>query len=120
MIISGTLLRVLDNSGGRYGLCIKVLRRRKVANLGDKIVITIKSAVPGKRVKMHQIHKALVVRASTWTRRIDGSYLKWIHGACVVMNKQNLPVAKRILGPISKELRLQGHLKVISIAALAL
>jgi len=120
MIITGTTLRVIDNSGARYAQCIKVLRNHRRAKLGDKIIVAIKRATPNKRITKHQIHKALIVRNPTWLRRKDGSLLKWAQGACVLINKQNAPLGKRILGPVSKELRLLGHLKIISIASLAI
>ncbi len=120
MIVNGTILRVIDNSGARYAQCIKILKNRKRANLGDKIIIAVKKAIPNKRVKTHQIHKALIVRNPRFMRRKDGSYLKWMEGACVLVNKQNAPLAKRILGPVSKELRILGHLKIISIASIAI
>jgi len=120
MIITGTILRVIDNSGARFAMCIRILKNRKQANLGDKIIVAVKKATPNKKVKNHQIHKALIVRNSTWSRRKDGSYLKWIHGACVLINKQNAPIGKRIIGPVNKDLRNQGHLRIISLAAQAL
>jgi large subunit ribosomal protein L14 len=120
MILSGTILRVIDNSGARFAQCIKILKKHKTAKLGDKIIITIKKAIPNKKVKTHQIHTALVVRNSGWLRRKDGSYLKWVPGACVIVNKQNAPIGKRINGPVAKELRLQGHLKIISISSIAI
>jgi large subunit ribosomal protein L14 len=120
MIVTGTILKVIDNSGARYAQCLKILRNQKYAKIGDKIIITVKKATPNKKVKTHQIHKALIVRNSRYARRKDGSYIKWIQGACVLINKQNAPIGKRILGPISKELRNMGHLKIISIASIAL
>jgi len=120
VISAGTLLRVLDNTGARYAQCIKVLRNKKRALVGDKIIVVIKRGIAHKRVKKHQIHAALVIRNATNSRRSDGSYTKWIGGACVLVNKQNAPLGKRILGPLNKDLRNQGHLKIISISSLAI
>jgi large subunit ribosomal protein L14 len=122
MIYQGTLLRVIDNSGARYGLCIKVLKKspRSRARLGDKIIIVVKRANPEKKVRKAQIHTALVVRDSQNYRRLDGSYIKFDESACVILRKDGQPLAKRILGPVAKELRRLGHLKIISIATIAL
>ena len=120
MIITGTILRVIDNSGARFAQCIKVLKNHRFGRLGDKIIITVKKSIPNKKVKTHQIHTALIVRNSGWLRRKDGNRLKFIPGACVIINKQNAPIGKRIHGPVAKELRLQGHLKIISISSIAI
>ena len=120
MITQGTKIKIIDNSGGKIGLCIKLLNHRQRANIGDKIIVVIKRARPNKRIKQHQIAKAIIVRTATNQRRTDGSYLSWGTSACILTNKQNQPLGKRILGPVSKDLRLQGHLKLISIASQAI
>ncbi len=122
MIYQGTILRVIDNSGARYALCIKVLHKNPKcrARLGDKIIVVIKKAIPGKKVKTHNIHKAIVVRDPSFFSRTDGSLLKWIGGACILINNIGQPLGKRILGPVSKELRKMGHLKIISISSQAI
>jgi large subunit ribosomal protein L14 len=120
MIATGTMLRVLDNSGARVAQCIRISKNRKTANVGDRITVVIKRSKANKKIRTHQIHKALVVRNTTMSRRKDGSYIKFIQGACVLVNKQNAPIGKRILGPVNKDLRLQGHLKIISISSIAI
>lgn len=122
MIYQGTILRVIDNSGAQYAQCIKVLHKipKSRAKLGDKIIIVIKRAIPKKRVKKHEIHKAIVVRDSMQQRRKEGSYIKFIESACIILNKTGQPLAKRIIGPVAKELRKKGHLKIISLAAQAI
>jgi len=122
MIYQGTLLRVIDNSGARFALCIKVLRKTPSsrARLGDKVIIVVKIATPDKKVGKSQIHTALIVRDSNQLYRKEGSYIRFTKAACVILRKDGHPLAKRILGPVSKELRRMGHLKIISIASLAL
>jgi large subunit ribosomal protein L14 len=122
MIYQGTVLRVTDNSGARFALCIKVLHKKptQCAHLGDKIIIVVKIATPNKKVTKHQIHTALVVRDAKQIYRKEGSYIRFIKPACVILRKDGHPLAKRILGPVSKELRKLGHLKIISISSLAL
>jgi len=122
MIYQGTLLRVVDNSGAKFAQCIKVLRKTPTgrARLGDKIVVVIKKAIPDKKVRAHEIHRAIIVRDPNWVRRPDGTYIKFINPGLVILKKDGSPIAKRILGPVSKELRKRGHLKIISIASLAI
>jgi len=122
MIYQGTMLLVIDNSGARYALCIKVLAKKPTsrAHLGDHVIIVVKIANPDKKVRRGQIHTALIVRDNQNYRRPDGSYIKFNIPACVILRKDGTPLAKRILGPVSKELRELGHLKIISIATTAL
>jgi len=122
MIYQGTMLRVIDNSGARYALCIKVLKKRPKsrASLGDKVIIVVKVAIPEKKVRKGQIHTAIIVRDSKNYCRSDGSYIKFDEPACVILRKDGQPYAKRILGPVAKELRKLGHLRIISIATIAL
>jgi len=122
MIYQGTLLRVIDNSGARFALCIKVLQKipSRRARLGDKVKIVVKIATPHKKVGKHQIHTALIVRDSHQVYRSEGSYIRFIKAACVILKKDGQPLAKRILGPVSKELRKMGHIKIISISSLAI
>lgn len=109
------MLRVIDNSGARYAQCIKVLRKspRARARLADVVIVVVKIATPGKRVKKSQIHKAIIVRDSKPYNRKDGSSIRFDIPACVIL-KNGLPLGKRILGPVAKELRNLGHLKLIS------
>jgi len=116
------MLRVIDNSGARFGLCIKVLRKSPTcrAHLGDKVVIVVKTYTPAKKVGKSEIHTALIVRDSKQHYRKEGSYIRFIRAACIILKKDGTPLAKRIHGPVAKELRKMGHLKVISLASLAL
>jgi large subunit ribosomal protein L14 len=122
MIYQGTLLRVIDNSGVRYGTCIKVLHKRPTcrARLGDKVIIAAKIVIPDRKIKKKDILKALIVRDSNQVYRKEGSYMRFTKAACVVLRRDGTPLAKRILGPVSKELRKMGHIKIISISSLAL
>ena len=122
MIYKGTLIRITDNSGGQYGLCLKIQKKsqKSKAYIGDKITVVIKKAIPGKKVKKHEIHTALLVRDSSWLRRQDGSRIKFINPGAIIIKKDGTPLAKKILGPVAKELRNKGHLKVISISSIAI
>jgi len=120
LVTTGTILKVIDNTGAKYAQCIRILKNRKVAKTGDKIIVAVKKAIPNKRIKTHQIHKAMIVRSSLKARRKEGSYLRWAQAGCILVNKQNAPLGKRILGPVNKDLRTMGHLKVISIATIAI
>jgi len=121
MIYAGAVLAVIDNSGARYAQCIKILGKSTTrGRLGDKIVIVVKIATPKKKVAKHQIHKAIIVRDSKPLYRKDGSYITFDKPACVILKKDGQPLAKRISGPVCKELRNLGHVKLISIASLAL
>jgi large subunit ribosomal protein L14 len=122
MINQGTLLRVIDNSGARFALCIKVLHKIPTgcAHLGEKVIIVVKVAKPHKKVKKGQIHTALIVRNSRQVYRKEGSYIKFDAAACVILKKDGMPLANYILGPVSKELRKMGHVKIISLSSIAL
>ena len=122
MVYKGTVIQVIDNSGGQFALCLKVLRKSTFSKgrLGDKLTVVIKRALPNKKVHKHEIHKAIIVRDPNWLRRPDGSYLKFINPGIVILKKDGAPLAKRILGPVAKELRNKGHLKIISISSIAL
>lgn len=122
MIYKGTLLRIVDNSGGQYAQCLKVLRKsiKSKGKIGDKLTVVIKKAIPGKKVKTHEIHNAIIVRNSIWGRRQDGSFIRFINPGAIILKKDGTPLAKRILGPVAKELRIKGHLKIISISSIAI
>ncbi len=122
MIHQGALLRVIDNSGARFALCIKILHKIPTgcARLGDKVIIVVKIATPNKKVRKSQIHTALIVRNSRQVYRREGSYIRFDKAACVILKKDGTPLAKRILGPVNKELRKMGHIKIISISSIAL
>ena len=118
MIQMQTNLEVADNSGARRVQCIKVLggSKRRFASVGDVIVVSVKEAIPRGRVKKGDIHKAVIVRTSKEIRRVDGSAIRFDKNAAVLLDKQEEPVATRIFGPVTRELRLKGQMKIISLA----
>ena len=99
-------------------MCFKVLggSRRKYASIGDQIVITIKKAIPGGMVKKGEVARAVVVRVKKEIRRRDGSYIRFDDNAAVILNAQNEPKGTRIFGPVARELREGGYMKIISMA----
>ena len=118
MIQTETRLKVADNSGAKELLCIRILggTGRKYANIGDIIVCAVKDATPGGVVKKGQIVKAVIVRSSTGARRADGSYVKFDQNAAVIINQDKQPVGTRIFGPVARELREKGFMKIVSLA----
>ena len=118
MIQQETRLKVADNSGAREVLCFKVLggSRRRYASLGDLIVVTVKQAIPGGIVKKGQVTRAVVVRTRKEVRRSDGTYIRFDDNAAVILNAQNEPKGTRIFGPVARELREGGYMKIISMA----
>ncbi len=118
MIQMQTMLEVADNSGARKVQCIKVLggSKRRYAGLGDIIVVTVKESSPGGAIKKGDVLKAVVVRVVRNTRRADGSYIRFDRNAAVVINPQGEPMGSRIFGPVARELRGRGFMKIISLA----
>ncbi|MDG1996169.1 MAG: 50S ribosomal protein L14 [Emcibacteraceae bacterium] len=118
MIQMQTNLDVADNSGARRVQCIKVLggSKRKVAGVGDVIVVSIKEAIPRGRVKKGEVHRAVIVRTKKDIQRVDGTTIRFDSNAAVLINKQNEPVGTRIFGPVVRELRSAQHMKIISLA----
>ncbi len=118
MIQTETRLKVADNSGAKELLCIRILggTGRKYANIGDIIVCAVKDATPGGVVKKGQVVKAVIVRSSTGARRADGSYVKFDQNAAVIINADKQPVGTRIFGPVARELREKGFMKIVSLA----
>lgn len=118
MIQQETCLEVADNSGARRVQCIKVLggTRRKFATVGDIIVVSIKDAIPRGRVKKGDVHKAVIVRTTYDVRREDGSIIRFDRNAAVLINKDKEPIGTRIFGPVVRELRALGFMKIISLA----
>lgn len=118
MIQEQTILHVADNSGARSAMCIKVLggSRRRYAGIGDVIKITIKEAIPRGKVKKGEVLKAVVVRTKKGVRRSDGSIIRFDTNACVVLNNNEQPIGTRIFGPITRELRTEKFMKIISLA----
>ncbi|HHX80402.1 MAG TPA: 50S ribosomal protein L14 [Acholeplasmataceae bacterium] len=118
MIQQETRLKVADNSGAKEILTIKVLggTSRRYANIGDVIVATVKSAVPGSAVKKGEIVKAVIVRTKTGLRRSDGTYIKFDDNAAVLIREDKTPRGTRIFGPVARELREKQYMKIISLA----
>ena len=118
MIQQETNLDVADNSGARRVQCIKVLggSKRKTATVGDIIVVAVKEAQPDGRVKKGEVTRAVIVRTAKEIRRADGSALRFDRNAAVLINKQNEPIGTRIFGPVTRELRTERFMKIVSLA----
>ena len=118
MIQTETQLEVADNSGARRVQCIKVLggSRRRYAGIGDIIKITVKEAIPRGKVKKGQVMSAVVVRTRKGVRRPDGSVIRFDGNAAVLLNANLQPVGTRIFGPVTRELRGEHFMKIISLA----
>ena len=118
MIQMQSKLFVADNSGARTIQCIKVLggSKRRSASIGDIIVVSIKDALPRAKVKKGDVYKAVIVRTSKDFKRPDGSAIRFDKNAAVLLDKQEEPIATRIFGPVTRELRNRGQMKIISLA----
>ena len=118
MIQQETRLKVADNSGAREVLCFKVLggSRRRYASIGDIVVVTVKQAIPGGMVKKGDISRAVVVRTKKEVRRSDGSYIRFDDNAAVLLTAAGEPLGSRVLGPVARELRDSGYMKIVSMA----
>jgi large subunit ribosomal protein L14 len=118
MIQTQSYLEVADNSGARRVMCIKVLggSKRRYARVGDLIKVTVKEAIPRGKVKKGQVVTAVVVRTRKGVRRPDGSLIKFDDNAAVLLNAQNAPLGTRIFGPVTRELRGEKFMKIVSLA----
>ncbi|MFB3130959.1 MAG: 50S ribosomal protein L14 [Rhodothermales bacterium] len=118
MIQQESRLAVADNSGAKEVLCIRVLggSGRRYARVGDKIVVTVKSAIPGGTVKKGDVSRAVVVRTKKEYRRSDGSYIRFDENAAVLLNAQDEPLGTRIFGPVARELREKQYMRIVSLA----
>jgi large subunit ribosomal protein L14 len=118
MIQSESRLKVADNSGAKEVLCIRVLggTGKRYASLGDKIVVSVKSAMPSGGIKKGSVSKAVIVRVAKEVRRQDGTYIRFDENACVLLNATNEPRATRIFGPVARELREKQFMKIVSLA----
>tara|TARA_Y100001980_G_C14474810_1_gene254323 strand:- start:388 stop:756 length:369 start_codon:yes stop_codon:yes gene_type:complete len=118
MIQQETRLKVADNTGAKEILCFKVLggSKRKYATIGDQVVITVKKALPGGMVKKGEVHRAVVVRTRKEINRKDGSLIRFDENAAVLLNSSGEPRGTRIFGPVARELRENGFMKIISMA----
>jgi len=118
MIQTQSSLEVADNSGARRVMCIKVLggTKRRYAGIGDVIKVSIKEAIPRGKVKKGEVHNAVIVRTKKGVRRPDGSAIRFDENAVVLLNAQMQPIATRVFGPITRELRGDNFMKIISLA----
>ncbi|KGF11637.1 50S ribosomal protein L14 [Urinicoccus massiliensis] len=118
MLQQESRMRVADNSGARELLVIKVLggTNRRIANIGDVVVCSVKHAIPGGVVKKGQVVKAVIVRSTKGIRRQDGSYIRFDDNAAVIIKDDKSPVGTRIFGPVTRELRGDNFMKIISLA----
>lgn len=118
MIQMQTRMRVADNSGAKEVQCIKVIggSKRRVASVGDIVVVSVKSALPTSKVKKGEVAKAVIVRTKKQIRRPDGSYIRFDDNAAVLVNVNKEPVGTRIFGPVARELRAKQFVKIISLA----
>ena len=118
MIQMQTMLDAADNSGARRVMCIKVLggSHRRYAGIGDIIKVTVKEAMPRGKVKKGEVYDAVVVRTRKGVRRPDGSVIRFDGNAAVLLSKQLQPIGTRIFGPVARELRAKGFMKIISLA----
>ena len=118
MIQAETMLDIADNSGARRVQCIKVLggSHRRYAGIGDVIKVTVKEAIPRGRVRKGQVMNAVVVRTKKGVRRSDGSLIKFDQNAAVLLTQQLQPVGTRIFGPVTRELRTENFMRIISLA----
>ncbi len=118
MIQQESRLTVADNSGAKEVLCIRVLggTRRKYASVGDRIIVSVKKALPSGNIKKGTVAKAVVVRTSKEIRRSDGSYIRFDDNAVVLLNNAGEMIGTRIFGPVSRELREKQYMKIVSLA----
>ena len=119
MIQMQSRLAVADNTGAKEVMCIKVLggSRRRVAGLGDVIICSVKSVIPGSEIKKKAVVRAVIVRTRKPTRRADGSYVRFDSNAAVIIDNDNNPRGTRIFGAVARELRDQNYMKIVSLAS---
>ena len=118
MIQTQTYLDIADNSGARRVMCIKVLggSKRRYARVGDVIKVTVKEAIPRGKVSKGQVLDAVVVRTKKGVRRPDGSVIRFDDNAAVLLNAQKQPIGTRIFGPVTRELRTDNFMRIVSLA----
>ncbi len=118
MIQSESVLKVADNSGAKRVLCIKVLggSKRRYASVGDIIVVTVKEAIPNAKVKKGDVMRAVIVRTAKEIRRMDDTSVKFDENSAVLLSGSGEPVGTRIFGPVARELRVKGFMKIVSLA----
>lgn len=118
MVQSMSYLNVADNSGAKRVQCIRVLggTRHVSAGVGDRIVVTVKTAIPSAAVRKGTVVRAVIVRTRKETRRVDGTYIRFDDNACVLIDDAGNPSGKRIFGPVARELRDRDYMKIVSLA----
>ena len=118
MIQQESMLKIADNTGAKRALCIRVLggSGRRYARIGDRVIVTIKDAVPNAPVKRGEVMEAVVVRTAKETRRRDGTYIRFEDNAAVLINAQKEPRGTRIFGPVGRELREKRYMRIVSLA----
>ncbi len=118
MIQTESTLNVADNSGAKKVLCIRVLggTRKRYAGIGDVITVTVKEAIPHAKVKKGDVMKAVIVRTAKAMKRMDDTWVRFDENAAVMLSESGEPVGTRIFGPVARELRNQGFMKIISLA----
>ena len=118
MIQSESVLKVADNSGAKKVLCIKVLggSKRRYASVGDIITVTVKEAIPNSKVKKGEVMRAVIVRTAKEIRRPEDTYVKFDDNSAVLLSASGEPIGTRIFGPVARELRAKGFMKIISLA----
>lgn len=118
MIQTETVLNVADNSGARKVLCMRVLggSRKRYATIGDVIIVAVKEAIPHAKVKKGDVMKAVIVRTAKELKRTDDTWVKFDDNAAVILSGSGEPLGTRIFGPVARELRNQGFMKIISLA----
>ena len=118
MIKKESRLKIADNSGAKEVLCIRVLggTKKRYASLGDKIVVTIKNALPNGNIKKGSVSNAVVVRTKKEIKRKDGSYIRFEDNAAILLNENDEPRGTRVFGPVARELRQKKFMKIVSLA----
>ncbi|MDE2761713.1 MAG: 50S ribosomal protein L14 [Gemmatimonadota bacterium] len=118
MIQQESMLKIADNTGAKRALCIRVLggSGRRYARIGDRVIVTIKDAVPNAPVKRGEVMEAVVVRTAKEMRRRDGTYIRFDDNAAVLINAQKEPRGTRIFGPVGRELREKRYMRIVSLA----
>ena len=118
MIQMQSILFVADNSGAKKVMCIKVLggSKKRFAGIGELIKVSVKEAIPNSKVKKGEVLDAVIVRTKKGIRRLDGSYVKFDSNAVVLLNQKHQPLGTRVFGPITRELRTEKYMKIISLA----
>jgi large subunit ribosomal protein L14 len=118
MVNVSTKLQLADNSGVIHAQCIRILKKKQQASIGDFLIVAVKSVKPGKKVTKGSIHKSILVRQSSNVKRENGICIKFDNNSIVILNNKNNPIANRIKGPICQELRRTKLMKLISMASI--